>query len=172
MSYSIFEATSFAAIYQRLDSYLNLIEADRLFFDKLFPMLLFNDNDIYSDKYLSNRFKNDLGKPMSISTLQKRLKRLSDANLIVKKEDRECIDGKWTTTARHINLDPATFSFMKAKTSEERIDKARQEAYDNQSLIPKKENESYEEHAIRTGKLEASSIEEESFEAFFFKNYN
>lgn len=155
MIYSIDDATEFKNIYKNLDSYMNLCLEDRKFYDILFPILLFQDSDIYSDNYLCQRFKNEITKkPMSKSTLQKRLRRLASASLIHKWDERDFVEGRWTTVARHIQLDPVTFSFMKMKSKEGIIATAREEAFNKRDVVEMYNNETPEEYAIRTGKLE------------------
>ena len=168
MIYSISDGTTLESIYKNLDEYKNLRDSDKEFFDKLFPMLLYYDNDVYSNSYLCNRFN------MPKSTLEKRLRRLDNVNLIHKWDEKERINGTWTTIARHIVLDPATFSFMRAKSHEEKIQCARQEAFDKKEVKPMLENESNEAYLIRTGKVEVSNgrVSEETDEDYFLRTGN
>ena len=46
----------FKTIYSDLPEYQNLRAEDKKFFDNLFILLLFNEDKVYSNKYLSKRF--------------------------------------------------------------------------------------------------------------------
>ena len=120
----------FKTIYSDLPEYQNLRAEDKKFFDNLFILLLFNEDKVYSNKYLSKRFD------IPISTIEKRIHRLYQAGLIKRKVVNELVDSKWITKARTLELDSVTFSFVKAKSEEERIRGARQSALDKGNYIP------------------------------------
>lgn len=126
------ESNDLRCIYQDIPEYVDLREEDKKFFDNLFILLLFNEDKVYSNKYLSQRFK------IPLSTLEKRIRRLDRANLIKRKTVNELVDNeKWITTSRTLELDPATFAFVKAKSEEARIQAARQQALEKDVYIPK-----------------------------------
>ncbi|MCM1131783.1 MAG: hypothetical protein NC310_08335 [Roseburia sp.] len=126
----IMDGTPLYILYTKKPEYQSLREGDQKFFKKLFPLLLFSTSNEFSHKYLSEVCK-ESATPIPESTLQKRLRRLATAKLIHKWEEKELIDGKWITTHTYMELEKATFSFVRAKLLQERIDKARMEALEN-----------------------------------------
>lgn len=126
------EANDLKVIYQDIPEYVNLREEDKRFFDNLFILLLFNEDKVYSNKYLSQRFK------IPLSTLEKRIRRLDRAHLIKRKTVNELVDNeKWLTISRTLELDPVTFAFVKARTEEAKIQAARQEALEKNVYVSK-----------------------------------
>lgn len=88
-----------------LDSYINLSEQDKAFFNDLF-MVLIKGPINWSNKKLSNFFR------QPESTIEKRLKRLDKAKMIY----RECSRykdqfGEWKVADRIIKLHPKYFDF-------------------------------------------------------------
>lgn len=99
-------------IYMEFKEYQELRESDQAFFDSLFILLYLKDiNQEFSNKYLSSR----LGMP--VSTVEKRLRRLERAHLIMRFIARfKNKDGYWTT-GRTIKLDNITFAFLYTKNN-------------------------------------------------------
>ncbi len=126
----IMDGTPLYILYTAKPEYQSLRDGDQKFFKKLFPLLLFSTSNEFSHKYLCN-VCTETGKPIPESTLQKRLRRLASAKLIHKWEEKDVVDGKWTTMHTYIELEKSTFSFVRAKLLQERIDKARTEALEN-----------------------------------------
>ncbi len=149
------------SIYKYIPEYLSLREEDQLFFDNLFILLLFNEDKVYSNKYLSQRFN------IPVSTIEKRIKRIARAKLIRRTVSNEFTEGRWITTARTLELDPFTFSqLMKelsTKSKKEKVLKARTIALENRKEEPMLEEESIEAYAIRIGAVEAMPEREKSF---------
>lgn len=144
-----------------MPEYLSLREEDQLFFDNLFILLLFNEDKVYSNKYLSQRFN------IPVSTIEKRIKRIARAKLIRRTVSNEFTEGRWITTARTLELDPFTFSqLMKelsTKSKNEKVLQARTIALENKKSEPMLEAETVEEYSIRIGAVEAMSTKEKSF---------
>lgn len=144
------------SIYKYMPEYLSLREEDQRFFDNLFILLLFNEDKVYSNKYLSQRFN------IPVSTIEKRIKRITRAKLIRRTVSNEFIEGRWLTTARTLELDPFTFSVLmkelsKKPSKEEKVQKARSIALKNPE--PMLEEETMEEYSIRTGAVEVPERE-------------
>lgn len=144
-----------------MPEYLSLREEDQLFFDNLFILLLFNEDKVYSNKYLSQRFN------IPVSTIEKRIKRIARAKLIRRTVSNELTEGRWITTARTLELDPFTFSqLMKelsTKSKNEKVLQARTIALENKKSEPMLEAETVEEYSIRIGAVEAMPKKEKSF---------
>lgn len=144
-----------------MPEYLSLREEDQLFFDNLFILLLFNEDKVYSNKYLSQRFN------IPVSTIEKRIKRIARAKLIRRTVSNEFTEGRWITTARTLELDPFTFSqLMKelsTKSKNEKVLQARTIALENKKSEPMLEAETVEEYSIRIGAVEAMPTKEKSF---------
>lgn len=149
------------SIYKYMPEYLSLREEDQLFFDNLFILLLFNEDKVYSNKYLSQRFN------IPVSTIEKRIKRIARAKLIRRTVSNELTEGRWITTARTLELDPFTFSqLMKelsTKSKNEKVLQARTIALENKKSEPMLEAETVEEYSIRIGAVEAMPKKEKSF---------
>ncbi len=149
------------SIYKYMPEYLSLREEDQLFFDNLFILLLFNEDKVYSNKYLSQRFN------IPVSTIEKRIKRIARAKLIRRTVSNEFTEGRWITTARTLELDPFTFSqLMKelsTKSKNEKVLQARTIALENKKSEPMLEAETVEEYSIRIGAVEAMPTKEKSF---------
>lgn len=144
-----------------MPEYTSLREEDKKFFDNLFILLLFNEDKVYSNKYLSQRFN------IPLSTLEKRIKRLARAKLISRKVMSEIQDGKWITTARTLELDPFTFSVLKkrvaeSKNKEDKVIQARTLAAEKK-VKPMLPEETPEEYSIRTGAVDVLPSKEKSF---------
>lgn len=93
-------------IYSNLDCYKELRESDQEFFDNLFLLLLFKDaNNELSNKFLSKRLD------MPESTIEKRLRRLERAHLIIRYIAKTKKDDYWITF-RSIKLDSITFAWF------------------------------------------------------------
>lgn len=149
------------AVYKDMPEYINLREEDKIFFDNLFILLLFNEDKVYSNKYLSQRFN------IPLSTLEKRIKRLAQAKLIRRSISKVLKDGKWITSSRALELDPVTFAnLMKqlrdSKNQTEKIRRARTIAVDK-NVVPQLPGETTEEHSIRTGSVDVLPSREKSF---------
>ena len=150
------------SISKYMPEYLSLREEDQLFFDNLFILLLFNEDKVYSNKYLSQRFN------IPVSTIEKRIKRIARAKLIRRTVSKEFTEGRWITTARPLELDPFTFSVLMKELSQktskkEKVLKARTIALENRKEEPMLEEESIEAYAIRMGAVEAMPEREKSF---------
>lgn len=92
-------------IYTDNYNYQMLSEKDKLFFDKMFRIIIFNGEINWSNEKLSNV----LQEPES--TIEKRLKRVEEAGLIIRESNRQFEFGRWKTTDRIIRLNPAIFEF-------------------------------------------------------------
>lgn len=126
---------TFMAIYEETENYKNLREEDQKFFKSLFVLLLIFGDLTMSNKELAERIKKEeekegikTEKPQSISTVEKRISRLKKAKLIKGYEEREFINGRWTTIRRHLFLDPVLFGFATIEEQEIRIQTARLQA--------------------------------------------
>lgn len=86
-------------LYQEYGGYQELNEADQGFFDQVFTILWVNDEINLTNKYLGERFG------YSNSTIEKKLRRLERAGLIIRFINRFYEKNKWNTN-RKINLDP------------------------------------------------------------------
>lgn len=92
--------------YKDLIDYVNLTEGDKYCFDKLFNVLIFQGTINWSNQKLANI----LGEKES--TLEKRLKRLEQARLIVRDANKIRDEfGIWHTVDRTIKLNPVNFQF-------------------------------------------------------------
>lgn len=92
--------------YKDLIDYVNLSEGDKYCFDKLFNVLIFQGSINWSNQKLANI----LGEKES--TLEKRLKRLEQARLIVRDANKIRDEfGIWHTVDRTIKLNPVNFQF-------------------------------------------------------------
>lgn len=92
--------------YKDLIDYVNLTEGDKYCFDKLFNVLIFQGTINWSNQKLANI----LGEKGS--TLEKRLKRLEQARLIVRDANKIRDEfGIWHTVDRTIKLNPVNFQF-------------------------------------------------------------
>ena len=148
------------SIYKYMPEYLSLREEDQRFFDNLFILLLFNEDKVYSNKYLSQRFN------IPVSTIEKRIKRITRAKLIRRTVSNEFTEGRWITTARALELDPFTFSQLMKELStksksckEDKVCQARTIALENKKEEPMLEAETIEEYSIRTGAVEVPEKE-------------
>ncbi len=147
----IIDSTPLYILYTQKLEYQSLREGDQKFFKKLFPLLLFSPSNEFSHKYLSEVCK-ESATPIPESTLQKRLRRLAQAKLIHKWEEKELVDGKWTTTHTYMELEKSTFRFVRAELLQDRIDKARMEALEESGVYLDREamddmKTKYTEHA-------------------------
>lgn len=136
--------TNLKTIYQDMDAYQNLTPGDQEFFDSLFPLLIVFPDLNMSNKEIAERLKKyctqknpDAEKPLSISTVEKRIRHLKRAGLIsgYGEKSYDSTNQKWTTDKRHLSLDSELFAFMKIKEQEQRILTARLEAA-NKDLEP------------------------------------
>ena len=91
--------------YQDLVSYQDLSDNDKKFFDKLFKILIYNGSINWSNQKLAKTMNETL------STVEKRLKRLEQASLILRESSRQCEFGQWRTVDRVISLNPIYFEF-------------------------------------------------------------
>ena len=108
-------ANDYKAVYELLPEYQALhIEADKVFFDNIFLCLLIDKVVVRSNKELAARFN------MSESTLEKRLKRLEDAKLIIRSNVKTHENGYWEVLERAIELDPFTFAKIKEQALREK----------------------------------------------------
>lgn len=113
---TISEILKFKETYEQFEEYQNLQNNDKKFFDNLFLLLVVSTNVEYTNKFLSYRFN------MPISTVEKRLKRLEWAHLIVRSVIRIKKEDKYWVSVRTIHLDPKTFAFVNvAMTPIERV---------------------------------------------------
>lgn len=103
---TITEILKFKETYEQFEEYQNLQKNDKKFFDNLFLLLVVSTNVEYTNKFLSYRFN------MPISTVEKRLKRLEWAHLIVRSVIRIKKEDKYWVSVRTIHLDPKTFAFV------------------------------------------------------------
>lgn len=92
-------------LYKDLEAYEKLSASDKVFFDKLFNYLIY-----YGEINWSNRKLCDMTGENE-STLEKRLKRLEKATLIIREVSKQCINGVWRTVDRIIKLNPFNFDF-------------------------------------------------------------
>lgn len=129
------KANTFMSIYKETDNYKNLREEDQKFFKSLFVLLLIYGDLTMSNKELAERIKKEeekngikVEKPQSISTIEKRISRLKKAKLITGYEEKEILNGRWTTVKRHLKLDPVLFGFSIINDQERRLMLARIEA--------------------------------------------
>lgn len=167
----ILDSTPLYILYTEKPAFQSLRIKDKLFFQKLFPLLLFSPSNEFSHKYLAEACKEDDAKgPIPESTLQKRLRRLASAKLIHKWAEREKVDDKWITTHDHIELEPATFAFVRAEHLQARIDSARQEALNNGVYLDKVAVE--EIQASVEASAQGFSEEEETLEERFRRMIN
>lgn len=87
-------------------NYQMLSEKDKLFFDRLFRLIIFNGELNWSNDKLSNVLQEP------VSTIEKRLKRVEEAGLILRESSRQQFEvGRWKTTDRIIRLNPGIFEF-------------------------------------------------------------
>lgn len=100
------EIFKFRETYQQFEEYQGLQSGDKKFFDNLFLLLVVSTNVEYTNKYLSIRFNTP------ISTVEKRLKRLEWAHMIVRSVIRIKKEDKYWISVRTIHLDPKTFAFI------------------------------------------------------------
>lgn len=141
----IYEGKELACLYEKEESYLSLCEEDKKFFIRLFPLLLFAPTNNFSNKYLAWALRDTKeegnldDRPLSVSTVEKRMRRLTRAHLIIKWDEKNFENGKWRTTKRPVELDPATFAFVRAKNTEAKIKAARMEALEKQNVFISKE---------------------------------
>lgn len=126
---------TFVTIYEKTENYKSLRKEDQEFFKSLFILLLIFGDLTMSNKELAQRIKKEeekngikSEKPQSISTIEKRISRLKKAKLITGYEEKEFINGRWTTLKRHLQLDPVLFGFSKIEEQEQRIFTARLQA--------------------------------------------
>ena len=125
------KANSFQSIYQDMQAYKNLRAGDQEFFDALFlPLLVYGDLTWSNEEIALNLKKDEGAEPIPISTVEKRLRRLKEAKLIVRwnKRYQDKKNGVWITTERHLRLDPVLFVFMSIENQEKRITAARFQA--------------------------------------------
>ena len=92
-------------IYNDFAAYQELSEIDRVFFDKLFNILIFEGKITWSNDKLASILQK------SVSTLEKQLARLEKSGLILRESSRYCDHGIWKTAERIIRLSPAFFDF-------------------------------------------------------------
>lgn len=92
-------------IYTDNYNYQLLSDKDKLFFDRLFRLIIFNGEINWSNEKLSHV----LQEPGS--TIEKRLKRVEEAGLIIRESNRQFEFGRWKTTDRIIRLNPKLFEF-------------------------------------------------------------
>ena len=92
-------------IYTDIYNYQLLSENDKLFFDRLFKIIIFNGEIKWSNDKLSNVIQEPA------STIEKRLKRVEEAGLIIRESSRQFEYGRWKTTDRIIRLNPGIFEF-------------------------------------------------------------
>lgn len=92
-------------IYTDYYNYQMMLEKDKLFFDRLFRIIIFNGDINWSNEKLSSI----LNEPAS--TIEKRLKRVEEAGLIIRECSKQFEYGRWKTTDRIIRLNPAVFEF-------------------------------------------------------------
>ena len=92
--------------YKDLISYINLSDGDKTCFDKLFNVLIFQGSINWSNQKLA------LVVGENESTLEKRLKRLEKAQLIIRDANKIRDEfGRWHTVDRVIKLNPVNFQF-------------------------------------------------------------
>lgn len=130
------KANSFQSIYQDMQAYKNLRAGDQEFFDALFlPLLVYGDLTWSNEEIALNLKKDEDAEPIPISTVEKRLRRLKEAKLIVRwnKRYQDKKNGVWITTERHLRLDPVLFVFMSIEDQEKRITAAKLQAF-NQDI--------------------------------------
>lgn len=107
VSRTVFIDNKLKKIYKEFDSYQELDEATQNFFDQIFNILWIQETMNLKNSYLAERFG------YSESTIQKKLKRLEEVNLITRQINRsQEPTGVWITT-RIVSLDP----FIKAEIS-------------------------------------------------------
>lgn len=92
-------------LYMNLPAYDALSDGDKLFFDKLFKVLIKDGQITWSNSKLAAVLIE------TESTLEKRLKRIEDTGLIIRETSRICEFGKWRTVDRIISLNPDLFPF-------------------------------------------------------------
>lgn len=92
-------------IYKDFAAYQELSPGDKKFFDKLFDYLIYYGEISWSN----NKLCELLGE--NESTLEKRLKRLEQAQLILREVSKQCFNGVWKTVDRIIRLNPFHFQF-------------------------------------------------------------
>ena len=124
------KGNTFMSIYEETENYKSLRVEDQKFFKSLFILLL-----IFGDLTMSKEEERDgvkIERPQPISTVEKRISRLKKAKLITGTEEKEFVNGRWTTVKRHLQLDPVLFGFSKIEEQELRIQNARLEAYNKE----------------------------------------
>lgn len=92
-------------IYSDFAAYQELSERDRILFDKLFNILIFEGKITWSNEKLASILQK------SVSTLEKQLSRLEKSGLILRESSRYCDYGVWKTSERIIRLSPTFFDF-------------------------------------------------------------
>lgn len=92
-------------IYKDFVAYQKLSPGDKAFFDKLFSYLIYYGEITWSN----NKLCELLGE--NESTLEKRLRRLEQSQLILREISKQCINGVWRTVDRIIRLNPFHFQF-------------------------------------------------------------
>ena len=92
-------------LYKDIEAYQELSPGDKLCFDKLFDILIYQGSITWCNAKLSAYLSE------SESTVEKRLKRLEEAKLINREVSKQCINGMWRTTDRIISLNEYHFEF-------------------------------------------------------------
>lgn len=92
-------------IYKDFVAYQELSPGDQLFFDKLFDYLIYYGEINWSNSKICVA----LGE--TESTLEKRLKRVEEARLILRETSKQYSHGVWRTVDRIIRLNPFHFQF-------------------------------------------------------------
>lgn len=92
-------------IYTDFSSYQKLTAGDQEFFDFLFNVLIVEGKINWSNEKLSKVTN------IPESTVEKRLKRIEDAGLIIRESSKQHINGVWKTVDRIIRLSPEYFGF-------------------------------------------------------------
>lgn len=105
------DLNKYKAIYSQFTEYIELTDGDKEFFDSLFILLTLNTAQDLSNKYLSTR----LNAP--VSTIEKRLRRLERAHLIIRYIVHFKNEKNYWTTGRTIKLDNLTFAFYYQKNN-------------------------------------------------------
>ncbi len=133
------KGNTFMSIYEETENYKSLRVEDQKFFKSLFVLLLIFGDLTMSNKELAERIKKEeekdgvkIERPQPVSTIEKRISRLKKAKLITGTEEKEFVNGRWTTVKRHLQLDPVLFGFSKIEEQELRIQNARLEAYNKE----------------------------------------
>ena len=92
-------------IYKDFIAYQQLSDGDKLCFDKLFEILMYQGSITWCNSKLASFLSE------SESTVEKRLKRLEDAKLIDREVSKQCINGVWRTVDRIIKLHQYHFNY-------------------------------------------------------------